>query len=92
MAISLYAAIGNQPYDLKSQLALDLACQTLTMVLLAEIREKDGATYSIGAYDREMAYPKGQALVQIVYQTNPDKVEYTEGATSPSAAAPTPRS
>ena len=79
MAISLYAAIGNQPYDLKSQLALDLACQTLTMVLLAEIREKDGATYSIGAYDREMAYPKNQALVQIVYQTNPDKVEYTEG-------------
>ena len=79
MAISLYAAVGNQPYDLKSQLALDLACQTLTMVLLSEIREKDGATYSIGAYDREMAYPKSQALVQIVYQTNPDKVEYTEG-------------
>ena len=78
MATSFSVRNGAIEYGLKNDMAFDIACQTLSMVLLAEIREKEGATYSIGAYGQTSNIPADNALVQIVYQTNPEKVEYTE--------------
>lgn len=79
MATSFSLFSGDYQYNLRNDLAFDLACQTLSMVLLDEIREKEGATYSIGAYGSLNDIPTQQAYMQIVYQTNPEKVEYTEG-------------
>ncbi len=78
MAVSFNINNGALEFNLKNDLAFDIACQTLSMVLLEEIREKEGATYSIGAYGQTNAIPASEAVVQIVYQTNPEKVEYTE--------------
>ena len=79
MATSFSLNTGDMEYNLRNSLAFDLACQTLSMVLLDEIREKEGATYSIGAYGGIRDIPTNVAYMQIVYQTNPEKVEYTEG-------------
>ncbi|MBQ0080940.1 MAG: insulinase family protein [Alistipes sp.] len=64
--------------DVKQMLSHELAMSALNVVLNAEIREKEGGTYSIGAYaDR----PQDLAMIArrdmtIVYQTNPEKYEY----------------
>ncbi len=79
MATSLTLSSAKLEYNLKNDLAFDIACQTLSMVLLEEIREKEGATYSIGAYGGTNSVPFANAYMQIIYQTNPEKVEYTEG-------------
>ena len=79
MATSLTISSGKFEHNLKNDLAFDIACQTLSMVLLSEIREKEGATYSIGAYGYTNSIPFENAYMQILYQTNPEKVEYTEG-------------
>lgn len=77
-AVSLTLNSGDYAYNLKNSLAFDIACQTLSMVLLEEIREKEGATYSITARGETTDIPEQNAVVQIIYQTNPEKVDYTE--------------
>ncbi|MBQ0025255.1 MAG: insulinase family protein [Bacteroidales bacterium] len=67
---------GTAKADLKESIAFDVALNALTEVLLAEIREKEGGTYGIGAYGAMEAYPIKEAFVQIHYQTNPEKYEY----------------
>ncbi|MBR6458085.1 MAG: insulinase family protein [Bacteroidales bacterium] len=79
MATSLTLESAKIDYSLKNDLTFEIACQTLSMVLLEEIREKEGATYSIGAYGSTSSVPYGNAYVQILYQTNPEKVAYTDG-------------
>ena len=79
MATSLNLETAKIDYSLKNDLTFEIACQTLSMVLLEEIREKEGATYSIGAYGATSSVPYANAYVQIIYQTNPEKVAYTQG-------------
>ncbi len=75
MAIDLLVYNADMTYSLHDEIALDAAFQTLTMELLAEIREKTGLTYSIGAYGGLEYTPYGNAFMQIVYQTGPDKLD-----------------
>ncbi|MBO4558042.1 MAG: insulinase family protein [Bacteroidales bacterium] len=77
-AVSFTLSSGDLAYNLKNDLAFDIACQTLSMVLLEEIREKEGATYSIHAYGETTDIPNQNAVIQIIYQTNPEKVDYTQ--------------
>lgn len=78
MATSILLYNAGVGYDLHNELALDVACQTLSMTLLSEIREKEGLTYSIGAYGAAVYEPKNFAYMQVAYSTNPDKVDFTE--------------
>ena len=81
MVTNVFFDFSNAKYTLKNNLAFDLALSSLTVVLLDEIREKEGGTYGIGAYGDLEEGPKGrsQAYMQIVYQTDPEKYEYLNG-------------
>ena len=48
------------------------------VVLLEEIREKEGGTYGIGAYGMLTPdpSPRDLAFMQILYQAAPDRYEY----------------
>ena len=69
---------ANIPFTLKNELSYSLALNALSVVLLEEIREKEGGTYSIGAYGDLMVNPapRQQAIMEIFYQSSPDKYEY----------------
>lgn len=79
MATVAFIADSPVTYSYKDEIAYDIACQTLSTVLLAEIREKEGGTYSINATGSFSSIPREEALLQIVYQTNPDRYEYLNG-------------
>lgn len=66
---------GKMPYTAKNKLAADFAAQIMTTRLLAEVREKEGATYSIqtqGGMDR-LNEVNVEFLTQ--FMTNSDKLE-----------------
>ena len=69
---------ANIQFTLKNELSFSLALNALSVVLLEEIREKEGGTYSIGAYGDLMVNPapRQQAIMEIFYQASPDKYEY----------------
>ncbi len=71
MATNIFFYHSTAKSNLKNRLALDLATNALSVVLLEEIREKEGATYGIGAYGSMSGYPTRQSLMQISYQTDP---------------------
>ena len=75
-ATNFFFYTGDMDYTLENDLTLDVACQTLSIVLLAEIREKEGGTYGIGAYGSISPVGDPTACMQIVYQTDPEKYEY----------------
>ena len=64
---------GKTGLDLRSQLLMTVATQALSIDLLSEIREKEGGTYSINAAGQMIDALK-TGLVQVVYQTSPDRV------------------
>ena len=78
MVTTLFFDQADMHYTLKNKLSYDLALNALSVVLLEEIREKEGGTYDIGAYGNLSARPapRQQAVMQIGYQTNPEKFVY----------------
>ena len=78
MVTNFFFDQADMRYTLKNKLAFDLALNALSVVLLEEIREKEGGTYGIGAYGElsGMPAPRQQAYMQIAYQTNPDRYFY----------------
>lgn len=78
MVTNVFFDSAPAEFTLKNKLAFDLALNALSVVLLEEIREKEGGTYSIGAYGDLVANPspRVQAYMQIPYQASPDKYEY----------------
>lgn len=81
MATILFFDYAKGQYNLKNKLSFDLALNALSVVLLEEIREKEGGTYSIGAYGTLDCnpYPRVEEYMQIIYQTNPDRYEDLNG-------------
>ena len=71
----VYLESGKAKYNLKSKIAMDMANQALTVILLEEIREKEGGTYGIQSAGQMENIPNPTAVLQIVYQTNPDRYE-----------------
>ena len=78
MVTNVFFDNGTADYTLKNKLAFDIALNALSVVLLEEIREKEGGTYGIGAYGEliPLPAPRVRSYMQIAYQTNPDKYEY----------------
>ena len=78
MTTNVFFDTADMQYTLKNKLAFDIALNALSVVLLEEIREKEGGTYGIGAYGElvPMPAPRYRAYMQIAYQANPDRYEY----------------
>ena len=66
---------GDCKYDLKNNLLMSFLTQALDMVYTEEIREKEGGTYGVSCYGGLNKYPTEDIMMQIVYQTDPDKFE-----------------
>lgn len=69
-------------YSLKEELIAEIGANILTEILLEEIREKEGGTYGINAVCRYTDIPVNEMLLQIIYQTSPDRYEYLNGRIS----------
>lgn len=73
-----YAAIvstASLPYTMKENIVASIAGQIMTARLLESVREKEGATYSIGAYS-SMSYLKGSnASMEISFPMKPEMKE-----------------
>ncbi|MGN0202759.1 MAG: M16 family metallopeptidase [Candidatus Cryptobacteroides sp.] len=78
MTTNFFFDYADMKYNLKNKLAYSLGLNALSAVLLAEIREKEGGTYGIGAYGdiSGTPAPRQQAFMQIAYQTDPERYEY----------------
>ena len=76
MALNLYVYNSPVQYDLKDNLTLEIMSSALGIILHEEIRENEGGTYGISAYAVAKPEPVDKAILQITYQTDPQRYEY----------------
>ena len=70
---------GQCPYTLENCILADALSQVMDIVYTEEVREKEGGTYGVGVYCSLNKYPKEEAFMQIVFDTDPDKYEKMVG-------------
>lgn len=70
---------GDCQYNLKNDLLMSVLTQALNMVYTEEVREKEGGTYGVSCYGGLNKYPTEDFMMQIVYQTDPEKYEKLNG-------------
>ena len=75
MATVVVVASGNCEYNLKNDLLMTCLSRTLDMVYLEEVREKQGGTYGVQTVGQLTRYPKDEAILQVVFNTDPTKRE-----------------
>lgn len=75
MATNFILYSGKCKYGLKETLLMSMLTQALDIVYTEEVREKEGGTYGVSCIGDISKYPKTEALLQIVYQTDPAKKE-----------------
>ena len=69
---------GNCEYNLKNDLLMTMLSQTMTMVYLETVREKEGASYGVSVYGQLSRGVKDEAIFQIYFDTDPAKREKME--------------
>ena len=79
MVTNVFLDSAKPKANLKNSVAYDMALSALGNILLEEIREKEGGTYGISAQGTLDFFPKKIIMLQIVYQTDPEKYEYLNG-------------
>ena len=67
---------GKVKYTLKNQLLMSITKQVLDIIYTEEIREKEGGTYGVGVSGSINDVPKEKAVLQVMFQTDPDKREH----------------
>ncbi len=70
---------GESAYSLKNDILLSFLTQALDMVYTEEVREKEGGTYGVSCYGSLSKYPNEQTVMQIFFQTDPEKKEKLTG-------------
>lgn len=75
MATTIMVYSGKESYNLRNNVLMDFLTQVLDMVFTDEVREKEGGTYGVNSYGSLNKYPHEEAMMQIVYQTDPTKKE-----------------
>ena len=75
MATTIMVYSGKESYNLRNNVLMDFLTQALDMVLTDVVREKEGGTYGVNSYGSLNKYPHEEAMMQIVYQTDPTKKE-----------------
>ena len=71
--LQVYTA--NTPYSVKNEVLLDIAKLYLDMVYVETLRESEGGTYGAGVATVCGREPKDVAILQVVFETNPESVE-----------------
>lgn len=66
---------GDCKYNQQNNLLMSFLTQALNMVYTEEVREKEGGTYGVSCYGGLNKYPTEDVMMQIVYQTDPEKFE-----------------
>jgi zinc protease len=61
---------------LKNRIKADMLQQILRIVYTEKVREDEGGTYGVSVSSSISDYPKGQAPLQIYYETAPEKADY----------------
>ena len=69
---------GDCEYNLKNNLLMTMLSQTMSMVYLETVREKEGASYGGSAYGQLSRGTKDEAFFQIYFDTDPAKREKME--------------
>ena len=69
---------GNCEYNLKNDLLMTMLSQTMSMVYLETVREKEGASYGVSAFGQLSRGIKDEAIFQIYFDTDPAKREKME--------------
>ena len=69
---------GHCKFNPKNYLLMSMLSQTMNMVYLETIREKEGASYGVSAFGQMNCYPKEEAIFQIYFDTDPAKREKME--------------
>ena len=69
------ASTGNMERSQKNTLLMSIFDQILDIVYTEKIREDEGGTYGVYTQGGISRYPKGQSTLQIVYDTDPTKME-----------------
>lgn len=67
---------GNIERTQRNRLLMSIFDQVLDIVYTEKVREDEGGTYGVSSSGSISRYPEGQALLQIAYDTDPEKQEY----------------
>ena len=71
--LQVYTA--DMPYSVKNEVLLDIAKLYLDMVYVETLRESEGGTYGAGVATVCSREPKDVAILQVVFETNPESAE-----------------
>ena len=66
---------GSIDFEQRNQMLMSILGQILDIVYTEKIREEEGGTYGVYAGGGISRYPKNQSLLQIMYDTDPAKME-----------------
>ncbi|WP_455666637.1 M16 family metallopeptidase [Phocaeicola sp.] len=64
---------GKCAYTPKNQIMMSMLSQILDIMYTESVREKEGGTYGVSAYGSISKYPKEEAVLQIYFDTDPEK-------------------
>ncbi|HHV84591.1 MAG TPA: insulinase family protein [Petrimonas sp.] len=69
------ASTGNMERNQKNTILMSMFDQILYIVYTEKIREDEGGSYGVYTQGGISRYPKGQSVLQIIYDTDPAKME-----------------
>lgn len=69
------ASTGNIERNQENMLLMSMFDQILDIVYTEKVREEEGGTYGVYTQGGISRYPKGQSSLQIIYDTDPAKME-----------------
>jgi zinc protease len=67
---------GKTERNMKNQILMSMFDQILDIVYTEKVREEEGGTYGVYAGGGISRYPAGQTILQIVFDTDPDRMEH----------------
>ncbi len=67
---------GTTERDLRNQIRMTMLDQILDIVYTEKVREEEGGTYGVYAGGSISRYPEGQTILQIMFDTDPEKAEH----------------
>ncbi len=73
------AVTGNMERNMKNQILMSMFDQILDIVYTEKVREEEGGTYGVSAAGAISRYPEGQTVLQIMFDTDPEKKEHLNG-------------
>lgn len=69
------SATGDVEYTQRNRMLMSMFDQILSIVYTEKVREDEGGTYGVHSRGQISRYPEGQSILQIIYDTDPQKAE-----------------